>query len=258
MSNTSLVQFPKRVLRKVKSLYKRLTYVDPYRGDKVECTICHSTYSAFGPYGASNRPNVRCHKCGSAERHRLLWLYLKEKTNFFTEHARLLHCAPEHCFYQKFVNLPNIEYHPCDIDPTIFPFDKAGLIEQVDITDAPYTGNSFDVIICNHVLEHIPDDRKAMAELYRVMKTGGWGIFQVPIDYKRESTYEDFSITSPEERQRAFGQFDHVRWYGRDYKERLASVGFDVHEDSYVHSIPSNLIDRYRLKKNELIYYCRK
>ncbi len=129
---------------------------------------------------------------------------------------------------------------------------------KADICDLPFADDSFDIILCNHVLEHIPDDRKAMKELYRVMKPGGWGIFQVPQDLKREHTFEDDTITNKKERARIFGQYDHVRIYGRDYFERLRSVGFKVEEVDYTSKLSPEEIEKYRLAKGEIIPLVRK
>jgi ubiquinone/menaquinone biosynthesis C-methylase UbiE len=128
---------------------------------------------------------------------------------------------------------------------------------KVDITNIPFEDSVFDVILCNHVLEHIPDDLNAMAELYRVLKSGGWGIFQVPLDNRNNSTYEDFSITTPEARQKAFGQKDHVRIYGKDYPDRLRKVGFDVKTNDFALKMSAEERFEYGLKK-QLIYYCEK
>jgi ubiquinone/menaquinone biosynthesis C-methylase UbiE len=131
-------------------------------------------------------------------------------------------------------------------------------IIKADITNIPFEDNSFDIIICNHVLEHIPDDRLAMSELYRVMKKGAWAILQVPIDYNRETTYEDFTITTPEGREKFFGQNDHVRIYGRDYPDRLKSVGFSVMEDDFIKSFSEEEISKFVFTPSELIYFCKK
>jgi SAM-dependent methyltransferase len=231
-----------------------------YRGDKVQCPICQSKFSQFAPFGVKKRENVRCHRCRSLERHRLLWKYLHEKTNLFDKKSRisLLHFAPESCFYHAFANDKQINYVPCDLFPEYYNFRKGPNIAKVDITAIPFDDETFDVIICNHVLEHIENDRLAMSELLRVMRKDGWGIFQVPLDYSRLSTYEDFSITDPIERERAFMQKDHVRIYGLDYKDRLAKAGFKVKEDDYVKSISEMEIKKYRLAPDELIYFCSK
>ncbi|MBT8269766.1 MAG: methyltransferase domain-containing protein, partial [Bacteroidia bacterium] len=124
---------------------------------------------------------------------------------------------------------------------------------KADICDLPFDDDSYDFIICNHVLEHIPDDRKAMSELLRILKPGGRAILQIPQDMEREETYEDPSITDPKEREKHFGQYDHVRVYGRDYFDRLRSVGFKVEEVDYTSALSDEEIDRYRLAKGEII-----
>jgi SAM-dependent methyltransferase len=155
--------------------------------------------------------------------------------------------------------MQNVEYVPCDLFPDVYGWYADGVkIRKADITDIPFEPDSFDVVLCNHVLEHIPDDRRAMSELYRVMKKGAWAILQVPIDYNREKTYEDFSITDPCGRTKAFGQHDHVRWYGRDYADRLRSVGFTVIEETYVKTLPQADVSRYGLDPSEILYFCRK
>jgi SAM-dependent methyltransferase len=231
-----------------------------YRGDKVICLICNSKFREFAPYGVVPRKNARCLKCGSLERHRLLWKYLNEKTDLFCKDKtiRLLHFAPEKVFYNVFSVNKNIEYHPCDLVPESYQFQGKVQVKRVNIIDIPFEDNYFDVVLCNHVLEHIPDDALALSELYRVMKKEAWAILQVPIDYNREKTFEDFSITSPEEREKAFGQKDHVRWYGKDYKDRLKKAGFVVKEDDFIKSFSSEELYRYGLLGKELIYYCKK
>ena len=245
--------------KRIKTAFRKFVKPDPFRGDNVQCTVCNAEYAMFGPYGTKQRKNALCFNCGSLERHRLLWMFMERKTDLPSgKKIRLLHFAPEKCFFKKFTSLSNIEYFPCDLFPEIFKFDKTGKIQKIDITAIPHSDNYFDVILCNHVLEHIPDDRRAMRELHRVMAKGGWGIFQVPIDYNREKTYEDFSITSPEERAIAFGQIDHVRWYGQDYKERLKSVGFDVDENDYVRKFSAAEVARFGFNSGEMIYHCNK
>lgn len=129
---------------------------------------------------------------------------------------------------------------------------------KADICDLPFEDDSFDVILCNHVLEHIPDDTKAMQELFRVMKKGGWGVFQIPQDLERAETFEDDSITDKRERARIFGQYDHVRVYGRDYFDTLRSIGFEVEEVNYTQILSASEIDRYRLAEGEILPVVRK
>jgi ubiquinone/menaquinone biosynthesis C-methylase UbiE len=131
-------------------------------------------------------------------------------------------------------------------------------ILKADITKLPFEPNFFDVVICNHVLEHIPDDRRAMAEVLRVMKNGAWGIFQVPIDRKREITYEDVTITTPAERLKAYGQRDHVRHYGQDYPQRLENAGFVVTTDDYAKTFSAEQAFIYGINRSETLHVCRK
>lgn len=180
-----------------------------------------------------------------------MWLFLKEKTNFFTEKLKFLHIAPEYCFIKVFKRMENLEYITGDL---ISPWADV----KMDVHKIPFEDNTFDVVICNHVLEHVQDDYKVMREFFRVMKPGGWGIFQVPIDKNNIKTEEDESVTDPKERERLYGQNDHVRQYGLDYGKRLMNAGFEVTEDRFVNTLDPNLVKRYALPKGELIYFCEK
>ena len=216
------------------------------KGNKYTDPIDNKSFRKFLPYGYEvQRQNVLSPSTLSLERHRLLWLYLTNETNFFTSKKKVLHMAPEQCFLSRFKKL-NHEYITADIDSPIADV-------KADIVNLPFTDNSFDVVLCNHVLEHIQDDTKAMKELFRVMKKGGMGIFQVPQDLNRDVTFEDNSITYPKERAKIFGQYDHVRVYGRDYFDKLRSVGFKVEEVNYSQKVSSELSSRYRLMEGEQI-----
>ena len=129
---------------------------------------------------------------------------------------------------------------------------------KADICNLPFSDNEFDVILCNHVLEHIPDDIKAMKELYRVLKSGGFGVFQIPQDLSRETTFEDHTITDKKERAKIFGQYDHVRMYGLDYFDKLRTVGFKVEEVDYTTTLSDEDITRFCLAKGEIIPVCFK
>jgi len=216
------------------------------KGNKYTDPIDNKSFRKFLPYGYEvQRQNVLSPSTLSLERHRLLWLYLTNETNFFTSKKKVLHMAPEQCFLSRFKKL-NHEYITADIDSPIADV-------KADIVNLPFTDNSFDVVLCNHVLEHIQDDTKAMKELFRVMKKGGMGIFQIPQDLNRDVTFEDNSITDPKERAKIFGQYDHVRVYGRDYFDKLRSVGFKVEEVNYSQKVSSELSSRYRLMEGELL-----
>ncbi|MCB0371831.1 MAG: class I SAM-dependent methyltransferase [Muricauda sp.] len=236
----------------------RLSYwVRPFialflKGKNFTDPIDGKSFRSFLPYGYENpRENVLSPSTLSLERHRLLWLYLKNETDLFTAPHTLLHFAPEQAFYKRFKKLKNLEYTTTDLNSPLADV-------KADICNLPFEDNSFDVILCNHVLEHIPNDTKAMQELYRVLKPGGWGIFQIPQDLKREKTFEDDSISDKKERARIFGQYDHVRIYGRDYFDKLRSIGFTVEEVDYTQILPKEEVERYRLAKGEIIPLVRK
>jgi len=222
------------------------------KGNRFTDPIDGKSFKKFLPYGyESPRENVLSPFTLSLERHRLLWLYLKNETEFFNAPLKLLHFAPEQAFYKRFKKLDNLDYTTTDLNSPLADV-------KADICNLPFQDNSFDVILCNHVLEHIPDDTKAMQELYRVLKPGGWGIFQIPQDLKREKTFEDNTITDRKERARIFGQYDHVRIYGRDYFDKLRSIGFTVEEVDYTSILPKEAVEKYRLAKGEIIPLVRK
>ena len=163
----------------------------------------------------------------------------------------MLHVAPESCFRHALRALPNISYLSAD-------YDSATAMERMDITAIGHPDESFDVVICNHVLEHVSDDRRAMRELLRILRPGGWAMLQVPLDPSREATLEDPRIVDPRERRRAFGQYDHVRLYGRDYPERLRSQGFKVAPDRFVEELPRQTVEELGLDVEETIYVARR
>lgn len=217
------------------------------RGDTFIDPIDGKGFKTFLPYGyGTQRNNVLSPSTLSLERHRLLWLYLKNETNFFSAKHHVLHFAPEQCFLKRFKNLTNIEYTTTDLESPIADI-------KADICNLPFKDESYDVILCNHVLEHIPDDTKAMQELFRVLKPGGFGVFQIPQDLSREITFEDDSITDKKERAKIFGQYDHVRVYGRDYFNKLRKIGFKVDEIDYTKQLSDAEITKYCLAKGEII-----
>jgi predicted SAM-dependent methyltransferase len=218
-------------------------FVDPIDG---------KSYRMFLPYGyGKQRTNVLAPGTLSLERHRLLWLYLQRETDFFSAKRRLLHFAPEQAFYQRFKKMQHLDYVTTDLHSPLADV-------KADICQLPFEDNSFDMILCNHVLEHIPDDQKAMQELYRVLRPGGLGIFQIPQDRSRATTFQDDSITDPKERAVIFGQYDHVRVYGMDYFNRLSQVGFQVKAVDYTAQFSEEEIQKYGLAAGELLPVCSK
>lgn len=243
-----LKYIPRPILIRLSYIFRIFTPI-LYRGNNVECPVCEKKFSTFLPYGYVNqRENVLCPYDLTLERHRLMWFYLKNETNFFQNpKIDVLHIAPEQCFYKLFRNQKNLNYLTGDLESPLADL-------HFDLHNIPLEDNKFDVVFCNHVLEHVEDAKKCMSELYRVMKKGGYGIFQVPQDFSKETTYEDPSITSPEEREKHFWQYDHVRLFGLDYPDWLKSVGFNIVEYIPESKISPDLFERYRLMKNEILY----
>ena len=242
---------PRKYLQLFSHFFLRILAVF-YRGNKVECPVCQKRFRKFLPYGRVNpRPNALCPSCLALERHRLMWRYLQQKTNFFTADLKVLHVAPELCFIKRFEAMANLDYITADIES---PLAKV----KMDLHDIPFEAGTFDVAFCNHVMEHVTDDIQCMKELHRVLKPGGWAIIQSPMDFDRAETYEDASITSPAEREKAFLQSDHLRLYGMDYHERLEKSGFNVTIDHFVQEINLLERERYALPGKEIIYFCQK
>lgn len=246
-----LRKIPRRYIQVISHYILRIIAIF-YYGNSVQCPIDGRTYRRFLPYGRlESRPNALCPSSLSLERHRLMWLYLQEKTDFFTSRIKLLHIAPELCFMKIFEGLSNIDYITADIES---PLAKV----KMDVHAIPFEANSFDVVFCNHVMEHVENDLKAMREIHRVLKPGGWAIIQSPVYPELDNTIEDPSITEPAEKERVYGQNDHMRKYGRDYSERLRAAGFKVKEDDYLNELSEETRRRYALPKQEIIYFCMK
>jgi predicted SAM-dependent methyltransferase len=236
-------------LRQVLHWFIALRYI----GNRVHCPCCNRNFGSFirwDPNDPEDDSSV-CPYCALHSRHRLLWHYLREKTGLWNKPLRVLHFAPEYPFWKALRKQNNVRYVPVDM--------ASGLADvRLDIQDLPFRADSFDVIICSHVLEHIVNDRQAMSELYRVLKSGGWSVVLVPVDYSRETTFEDIKAVTSEERLRLFGQDDHVRIYGKDFFGRLASAGFEVETVRYADELGDELRKRYGLMKHEHIFLCRK
>lgn len=222
-----------------------------YIGNKVQCPVCKARFRKFLPYGRKPRANALCPNCLTLERHRLMWLFLEKKTGFFHGKIKLLHVAPEICFIDKFESLPNLEYITADLES---PLAKV----KMDIHQIPFSENTFDVAFCNHVMEHVEDDIKSMQELHRILKPGGWAIIQSPMDMSLQFTFEDRSLTTPHELEKAHGQNDHLRTYGRDYQSRLEKAGFKVTPVDFTKELEAALVEKYALPEEEIIFLCEK
>jgi SAM-dependent methyltransferase len=244
-----LIRFvPRTVLQRTATLGLNLIGL-VYRGNAVECPVCNTGFRKFLPYGRINpRENALCPNCLSLERHRLLWLYLKEQTEFFRKPLAVLHIAPEACFIERFEKLHHGGYVTADIES---PLAKV----KLNIEAMPFGENSFDVVLCNHVLEHVNDDVAAMNEIKRVLKPGGFAILQVPFfNPVPDNTFEDKTVTLARERERLFGQADHVRRYGKDYADRIRKTGMKVIEDPFAAQLPDEVAKRHGIAQNEIIY----
>ena len=222
----------------IKWYFKGTRFTDPIDG---------SSYRKFLPYGYQKiREHALCPGTLSLERHRLLWLYLERETNFINNTIKVLHVAPEQVFYQKFRTFSHWEYTTTDLHSPLAEI-------KADLCELPFQDNYYDLILCNHVLEHIPEDQKAMQEMYRVLKPGGTLIAQVPLEENRTQTFEDNSITDKATRTEIFGQYDHVRIYGTDYYTRLESVGFDSHAIDFLKKLTSQEKQKFALPYSEKI-----
>lgn len=250
MTRKITVLIPKPVRKQLDKLSRtRLARKLLFFGFSRYCTICKSPLRFFEPSGLARRQDARCPVCKTVERHRRLWLFLELKTDLFEGTPRkMLYIAPVKALVSRFNSIPNLDCLTADLnDPEA--------MERMDITDIHHPDNSFDIIYCSHVLEHVPDDRKAMRELFRVLKANGWAVLTVPITV--DKTLEDHSITDPNERERVFGQRDHVRKYGPDFKMRLEQSGFEVQRYCPADFLKPAQITR-NATKDGAVFFCTK
>lgn len=192
-------------------------------------------------------PNVRCPGCGSMNRHRLLWLYLHTRTPLLTQSARMLHIAPEYPLWRAFRHMAHLDYTSADLMSNLADV-------RADLQHLPFAENSFDVVVCNHVLEHVDDDGEAMDEIRRVLAPGGWAILMHPVDRSRQLTLDDGAGRTPEERMERYGQEDHARLYGTDFPDRLRARGLKAVEDRFIDQLPADIVERYCLKSEHPIF----
>lgn len=216
-------------------------------GPPVFCPIANKEYKTFVRLGN----HLISPDNGARSRQRLVWLYLKNEIGILTKQLKVLHIAPEVSYFGILKQQVNLEYTAGD--KMMEGYGEQAGVDNIDLTDLPYDSNYFDLIICNHVLEHIPDDLQAMSEMIRVLSPGGMAVLTVPINEELKETYEDFSITSPTERKKHFGQWDHVRWYGIDIKERLEQAGFTVDMNRYSENFSKEEYKRFGLCDNIIV-----
>ncbi len=255
--------------RLLKSIYLALRGLY-YRGNHYTCPVCGHSFRKMLPggfdlpvikekhiVGAGRRDNDICPRCQSTDRDRLIYLYLKYEQSFFEQPHSLLHIAPEPALYKIFSRSKAIDYYPATKYAEGFYYNAK--IQSADLLNLHFEESSFDWIICNHVLEHIPDDRLALKEIFRVLKPGGKALLQVPLSFQLHKTIEDDSITSEADREKYFGQFDHVRIYGLDYPDRLTEAGFIVHQISQRNDFKHiSSLDKFAVNPEELLFICDK
>jgi len=218
-------------------------------GTRRFCPCCNSHVRQFGPYGERPRPDAMCPVCGALERHRLAAMFFNRRRELLTGLKRVLHVAPEPPVERVLRTWTQDSY-------VSFDLYADDVLVQGDLTGMPFPSHAFDAIYCSHVLEHVPDDRKAMRELHRVLRPGGWAIVQVPIT--REATFEDLSVTDPDRRRQLFGQPDHVRVYGHDFPDRLARARFSVRVEKPQTSLARETMALCGLNTRENIFFCTK
>lgn len=228
-----------------------------YLGKGKQCPLCGCQRRKFLPYGyVTSRENALCPNCLSLERHRLLWLWLVRESDIgrgAMALPKMLHIAPEVALMRKFKKMyastPD-RYVTADLESPLADM-------HFDVQQIPLEAESFDAVICNHIMEHVEDDGKALRELYRILRRGGWGVILSPVELEREKTFEDDTITDPAERTRIFGQYDHRRIYGRDYAARLRKAGFEVYDIDYKNELPKAEQELYALPADHLYIVCK-
>ncbi|MDN3619916.1 methyltransferase domain-containing protein [Polaribacter undariae] len=215
-------------------------------GNKVECNCCNSNFSRFLDFGDyKKRKNAICPNCLSLERTRMLWLFLKDSK--YLKEKTILQFAPFKVIEKKIKQISSVKYISGDIDPTL-------AMKKIDITEIDYNKNSFDVILCSHVLSVVKNDKKAIKELYRVLKPNGTLILQTYIFKKYEKTFEDFNIKTNDERYKAYGKHYLQRCYGKDFTERFLKEGFsvDIYDPKKFFTV--NEIKKYGIQNSGVIY----
>jgi SAM-dependent methyltransferase len=206
------------------------------RGNRVECPVCGGRFRMFLPF--HGRRNAICAGCGSLERDRLVWLFLREGTNLFSDSLRVLHVAPERAIQERLRPLPNLDYLSGDL---LSPL----AMMRVDLQDIELPDESFDVIICNHVLDDVPDDRRAMRELRRILRPTGWALMQTPVHDDLAETREGGDVDAGS-----------VRTYGRDFVSRLEDAGFTVEVDRFAATLDADRRTRFAIDPSEPVYLC--
>jgi SAM-dependent methyltransferase len=238
---------PPRYKQAVRRAYLRLAAIRS-AGSAVECPVCGASLRQFARFHGERD---QCPRCGTLMRHRALALILRDRLRVQEwGQARVMHIGPAKAVAEWLAGQERVDYVSVDLDSPL-------AMVHADACDLPFEDGSFDLAVCIHVLEHIPDDRQALREMQRVLRPGGRAVLQVPPSDLAE-TREDPSVTDPGERERLFGQYDHVRLCGADYPERIAEAGFEVERVDYVETLDEDLRRRYGLRTGEPFDLCVK
>jgi len=222
-----------------------------FKGNDYYCPVCQKKSGLFITSKDGLRENAVCPSCGSFERQRFFMLVFNKFSFINPDKYTMLDIAPTFCLQKVFKGNSNIEYVSFDISSPLAEI-------KGDITKMIFENNSFDIIICSHVLEHIENDLTALSEINRVLKSNGKAFFQIPLDKKMKSTFEDKTITNPEQRKEIYGQSDHVRIYGLDFPERLEKTGWTYEIINCSDTFDESLIRKYCLLEDEQIFVCTK
>ena len=220
-----------------------------HRGSAVRCPLCDNAFDRFKDDW--NRPGALCWRCGAHERHRAQWLLLQRRPQLLGDASSLLHFSPEWCLRRLLARRPGLRYVTTDLDRS------QSVDLRLDVTAIDLPDGAFDAVLCSHVLEHVADDAAAMGELRRITAPGGFTLVMVPLALDRAATYEDPSITDPDERRREFLQHDHVRLYAPDIADRLRAAGFGVEIVDLHAEVGPEAAARHGLIASDLIFLCR-
>jgi SAM-dependent methyltransferase len=243
---------PERKRNNLRIFAQRLFYPF-YLGNKFYCNCCGKNFRKFLPKGNIKRMNAKCPYCLSLERVRVLDLYLVNEMNIYNRQGiKVLHIAPEEILFKK-LSVLDIEYIDGDINP-------AYARNVIDITNIGFADNYFDLIICSHVLGHVPDEARAINELRRVLKEDGTALVMTVINPDRAQTFEDVNILLPEDKLKYYGEPDLRRIHGLDFGERLARQGFKVERIDYRLQLPKEVQVKNSLGNGdrEVIFKCKK
>lgn len=246
-------------------IFRNYIFRNVYRGDARYCIYCGKSANRFlsigskaprlkeiGAVGISRRPNGGCPYCGSSDRSRLLRLYLEKQLSGISEKKEFLHISPDDILARWLSQRSEINYSCGSLYPEDFSeFDAFRLdVSKIDLPD-----NKFDIILCNHVLQQVPEHIKALNELSRILKPGGWAIIQAPVARKLDAMDEDLTINDPREKRQRFGSTLHCRIYGRDYAALLQANGnWQVTEIKPDDFLKKEDVFRNSLIENEIIY----